>query len=42
MVEGAPAYYTRSIYYNTISLLINGLRSICRQLPDRDFPHREV
>ena len=27
-VEGAPAYYTRSIYYNTISLLINGLRSI--------------
>lgn len=28
MVEGAPAYYTRSIYYNTISLLINGLRSI--------------
>lgn len=24
-VEGAPPYYTRSIYYNTVSLLINGL-----------------
>lgn len=26
-VDGAPPYYIRSVYYNTISLLINGLRN---------------